>query len=93
MPDAEGFTALHFAAQEHHIEVARRLIAGGAQVDASNLHGNTPLFTAVFNSRGRGDMIPLLRTAGADPQHASQHGQTPVGQLHSGAGGVPLGRG
>jgi ankyrin repeat protein len=34
---------------------------------------------AVFNSRGRGDLIELLRANGADPRVANSSGQTPVG--------------
>jgi ankyrin repeat protein len=59
--DKDGFTALHLAAQEYAVDVARLLLDSGAEVDAANVHGNTPLFTAVFNSRGRGELIGLLR--------------------------------
>jgi hypothetical protein len=34
---------------------------------------------AVFNSRGDGDLIMLLRDRGADPFHANERGKTPVG--------------
>jgi uncharacterized protein len=77
--DRDGFSPLHFAAQEHAVAIARLLIDSGADFDAVNIHGNTPLFTAVFNSRGRGEMIELLRAAGADPRLANASGQTPVG--------------
>jgi ankyrin repeat protein len=78
--DRDGFTPLHFAAQEHAVTIARLLIDSGADIDAANRHGNTPLFTAVFNSSGRGEMIELLRAAGADPHLANASGQTPVGR-------------
>ena len=78
VPDRLGFTALHLAAQEGAIPAAAILLAGGAQVDAVNSYGNTPLFTAVFNSRGRGELIQLLRHHGADPRHPNNTGQTPV---------------
>jgi ankyrin repeat protein len=77
--DAQGFSPLHLAAQEYAIEAARELLSSGAVVDARNLWGNTPLFVAVFNSRGRGEMIELLRSHGADPLAANKSGQTPVG--------------
>jgi ankyrin repeat protein len=79
VPDRLGFTALHLAAQEGAISAAAILLAGGARVDAVNSYGNTPLFTAVFNSRGRGELIRLLRHHGADPRHPNNTGQTPAG--------------
>ncbi len=55
------------------------LLDAGASVDVENTYGNTPLFVAVLNSRGRGDIIGLLRSRGADPLHVNASGQTPVG--------------
>ena len=77
--DRQGFTPLHLAAQEWSIDVARLLLDQGADVDLQNKFGNTPLFVAVFNSKGRGDLITLLRKRGADPLKANNSGQTPVG--------------
>jgi ankyrin repeat protein len=77
--DRQGFTPLHLAAQQWSVDVARLLLDHGAQVDAVNMFGNTPLFVAVFNSKGRGDLIGLLREMGADPSKANKSGQTPAG--------------
>ena len=65
--DSQGFTPLHFAAQEYALNAAASLLDLGATVDQTNHFGNTPLFVAVFNSRGRPEMINLLRSGGADP--------------------------
>jgi hypothetical protein len=60
--------------------VAQLLVEAGAQIDAKDAHGNTPLSTAVFNCRdGDGALITLLRSRGADPYAANNHGQTPLG--------------
>jgi len=59
--------------------VARLLLDSGANVDPMNMHGNTPLFTAVLDSRGDGSVIELLRTRGADAFRENLQGQTPVG--------------
>lgn len=80
--DLEGFTPLHFAAQEGALAAAAALLEGGAQADTENAYGNTPLLVAVFNSRGRGHLIELLRAHGADPRHANKAGQTPIGLAH-----------
>ncbi len=77
--DRMGFTPLHFAAQEGSVGVAELLFGAGADVDPVNSHGNTPLWTAVFNCRGDGEMIRLLRSRSADPNHENNAGNTPVG--------------
>lgn len=59
--------------------VASVLIAKGALVDLKDGHGNTPLSKAVFNSRGRGDLIKLLLDAGADPDSENTYGMSPRG--------------
>lgn len=76
--DRQGFTPLHFAAQEWCEEIARILLDAGASVDPKNKFGNTPLFVAVFNSRGRGELIGLLRERGADPLSPNMRGKTPL---------------
>jgi len=77
--DHERMTPLHFAAQQSSLAAARELIAAGAEVDAQDDNGNAPLSTAVFESRGRTDMIALLREHGADPMLENHHGQSPLG--------------
>jgi ankyrin repeat protein len=77
--DRKGFTPLHLAAQEGALRVAELLLDAGADVDPANSSGNTPLFVAVFNARGRGDLIALLRAHGADPLRVNAAGQTPAG--------------
>jgi ankyrin repeat protein len=72
--DSRGWTPLHFAAQEWSAAVASVLIQNGAYVDARDENGNTPLSTAVFNSRGRGELIRILLDAGADPDVENSHG-------------------
>ena len=77
--DNNGFTPLHLAAQEGQLAAARMLLDAGAEIDRRNRFGNTALFVAVFNSRGRGDLISLLREHGADPMAENASGQTPLG--------------
>ena len=77
--DRRGFTPLHFAAQQQAREAARVLLDHGAEVDSVNAYGNTPLFVAVFNSRGSGELIALLRERGADPYKTNNSGQSSVG--------------
>lgn len=45
--DNNGKTALHLAAEKNHKEVVRWLLETGANVDAVDTQGNTPIFYAV----------------------------------------------
>lgn len=76
--DHQEFTPLHLAAQEWREDAARALLDDGAFVDPRNRFGNTPLFVAVFNSRGRGELIELLRSRGADPLAQNAYGKSPL---------------
>ncbi|MDR3404414.1 MAG: ankyrin repeat domain-containing protein [Chthoniobacter sp.] len=77
-PDKAGWTPLHFAAQEYSAAAAILLLEHGAPVDAQDSNGNTPLSRAVFNSKGRGELIRLLRKAGADPRRKNHYGVSPL---------------
>ena len=78
LADHNGWTPLHFAAQNNDAETARFLLDSGAAVDPKDSYGNTPLFTAVFNSRGNGELIKLLRERGADCESKNKSGVSPV---------------
>lgn len=72
-----GWTALHFAAQECAPDITKLLLGGRAEVDVQDTHGNTPLCEAVFNSRGRGEVIRLLIEHGADRNLKNNSGVSP----------------
>jgi len=81
--DDNEWAALHFAAQSNSLEVAKLLLEASAEVDPTDSHGNTPLSTAVFNSKGYGELIVLLREHGAGPYYQNHHGQSPLGLARS----------
>lgn len=72
-----GFTALHYAAREGHIETARQLTQAGATLDQpTGGDQSTALLVAVIN--GNYDLARMLLDAGADPNLLSDDGVGPL---------------
>jgi hypothetical protein len=76
--DDDGWTPLHFAAQAHSLATCEALLRAGAAVDVHDSFGNSPLWRATFESRGRGEVIALLLRHGADPDLSNRSGVSPV---------------
>jgi hypothetical protein len=82
----EGDTALHAAAAAYQYEIARKLIAAGADVRARNRRGAEPLHYAVdggpgsptWNPGAQGATVSVLIAAGADPNAVDKSGVTPL---------------
>jgi ankyrin repeat protein len=74
--DADGSTALHWAAQFDNLEITDLLLAAGANVRASTRYGIAPLSLACVN--GDAVLIEHLLKAGADPNGVSEEGETPL---------------
>ena len=64
--EEKNWTALHFAVQNYDLVSSKLLLENGADVNAQDAYGNNVISRAVLNSRGRGDVIRLLRKYGAD---------------------------
>jgi ankyrin repeat protein len=75
--DRNGYSALHFAGQEKRFECAKLLIDKGANLELVDLHGNTSLWTAVFNSRDDTRLVKLYVQHGANMDHVNKHQRTP----------------
>ena len=71
-PQADGMTALHWAAYLDDLETAKLLIS--AHANATNRYGVTPLSLACQN--GSTAMVELLLAQGADPNTALRGGET-----------------
>ena len=71
---ADGATALHWAAYRDDFETAALLIDAGADVNRANDLGVTPLVMACTN--GHGDMVEALLATGADANAALPGGET-----------------
>ena len=65
LTDARGNTLVMLGAYHGHAEVVRVLAFRGADLDARNDRGQTPLAGAVF--KGEDAVVEVLLAAGADP--------------------------
>jgi ankyrin repeat protein len=73
-PQADGATALSWAAYQDDLEAVDLLIAAGANVNAANDYATTPLMLACTN--GSTGMVNKLLKAGANPNAAAWSGET-----------------
>ncbi|HLG43354.1 MAG TPA: ankyrin repeat domain-containing protein [Planctomycetota bacterium] len=78
LTDQQGDTALHHAARRDSEDLVRYLIDRGSVVDARDRWGGTPLWVAVKCSKGKGEVIRLLLSKGADPHLKGARGKTPL---------------
>jgi ankyrin repeat protein len=73
-PQADGMTALHWAAYQDDLETVALLVRAGANVKAPNRYGVTPLSLACTN--GNSEIVERLLKAGADPNTTLPGGET-----------------
>jgi ankyrin repeat protein len=73
---ADGMTALHWAAHRDDLAAAGRLLRAGADAKAANRYGVTPLTLACTN--GDAELVRMLLDAGADPNAPLRGGETPL---------------
>lgn len=73
---ADGMTALHWAAHYEHAAGVRLLLGAGADANARSRYGLTPL--ALACTMGNVEIVQGLLDAGADPQRMTPGGATPL---------------
>jgi ankyrin repeat protein len=76
LPQADGATAIQWAAYRNDTDIADLLIAAGADVKKPNRDGATALRLACIN--GNASMIQRLLKAGAEANEISPNGETPL---------------
>jgi ankyrin repeat protein len=85
--EADGATALHWAAYRDDLQSADALLKAGAKPNAANDLGTTPLWMAAQN--GSETMVKRLLDAGANPNLALLSGETPL-MVASRTGSAPV---
>ena len=73
---ADGATAIQWAAYRDDLEMADALIAAGANINLANREGATPMYLA--SQHGSAPMIEKLLQAGADANALGPGGETPL---------------
>ena len=71
-----GTTALGWAALVGNVEIARMLLAAGADANGKSRDGSGPLSAAAF--LGRADVCELLLNSGSDPKLKNNEGEDPL---------------
>ena len=73
---ADGVTALHWAAWHDRADVAKHLLQRGAKADVENRYGIRPLMLACENTNG--ELVEVLLAKGADANAVQPGGETPL---------------
>lgn len=74
----ESLTALHFAAREAREDLVRVLLAAGADVNAQDSLGYTPLHHVVTAANSEPTLVSLLLEHGADSNKKENRGLSPI---------------
>lgn len=76
-----NWTAFTWAGKGGHAESARALFKAGADIEAKNMKGSTPLLeasTGQYEKNGNQDILPTLIELGANVNVCSEDGDTPL---------------
>jgi ankyrin repeat protein len=79
--DYKGQTVLHylgFYMKHWNIELAKKIINQGGNLEIKDEHGNTPLWYAVHFSKGNYEFVQLLVEHGANPSSQNNVEKTPL---------------
>ncbi|HTN37157.1 MAG TPA: ankyrin repeat domain-containing protein [Arachidicoccus sp.] len=78
LKDGKGWSPLHYAAQDYLVQIASLLLENGVDIELKDDYGNTPLWRATYTSKGKGEMIRLLLSHGAERNNPNDSGICPL---------------
>ena len=76
-----GATALHYCALYNRPEITNLILQKGGRLIVADNYGNQPLWTAVFNVKGKEERLPLVELLlkfGANKNHKNLAGRSPL---------------
>jgi ankyrin repeat protein len=80
--DKKGQTPLHILFAQPNIELTKKIlgeiIEKVVEINTTDSYGNTSLWCAVFNARGKYDSVVLLLSKGANPNIKNKAGRSPL---------------
>ncbi|OAY42537.1 ADP-ribosylation factor GTPase-activating protein AGD3 isoform X2 [Manihot esculenta] len=76
LEDLDGCSLLHLACETADIGMLELLLQYGANINSTDLRGQTPLHRCIL--RGRATFAKLLLSRGADPRAVNGEGKTPL---------------
>jgi uncharacterized protein len=77
--DRIGYSVLHFAGQNKLVELAKYFLEKGTDPNLQDKHGNTALWTAIFEAKLPSDeqgVVKLLLRFGANPEIVNKYGRS-----------------
>ena len=76
-----GATALHYCAVYNFFEIANMILKNKGKLNIADNYGNQPLWTAIFNVKGKDERLPLVELYlmyGANKNHKNNAGKSPL---------------
>jgi uncharacterized protein len=73
-----NWTALHVASRDQRKQIVEVLLEAGADVDAQDEHGNTPLSRGICHNSPNLEIVRALLASGADPAKENKYGNSPI---------------
>jgi uncharacterized protein len=75
--DRNGYSAVHFMAQKRLTKLAQYILKHNPDLELRDIHGNTPIWTAIINGREDLGVAKLLIDKGANLENLNNAGTTP----------------